>query len=175
MQKLGFLALIGGALTGCGMGPQAQMQGLQMQAQMDRNAAIHDCQSRFPTRIKGQAAAGVRCMNEAHQRHPQPGFEDLAKLAGLKSVDAAERFDAGKITAAQLDIELATIQSEYQTSAGNRYAQQGQVTAMQQQAAAAQQRNAIQQMATGAAIMSGPPVSNTTCSTLGNNVNCRHY
>lgn len=157
------------------------VQQAEMDAAMARNSAIHECRSKYPKRKRGKAADAVRCMNQANAIYTPPSIGDLVRLAGAKSLALAERYDAGQITETQMDVELASLDAEFQTATQTRLNQQMAVNAAQQQAAAAQQQAAMQQVLAGMAIMSGaysrpppPPVMprQTNCSTFGNRTNC---
>ena len=182
MRAVIAVAACGTALGAC-VGPQLDpVRQAQMDAAMARNTAIHECRSKYPKRKRGQAAEAVRCMNNANSLYQPPEAADLIRLAGARSLELAERYDAGKITDTQLDLEIAALDAEFQTAVRSRMSQQMAVVAAQEQAAAAQRQAAMQGIMAGAAIMAGaysrpppPPPSlprHTNCSTFGNRTNC---
>lgn len=176
------LCVIAASTSGCGIGPSYNAG---MSAQSAINSGLQECQQKYPKRQKGNAAAALRCSNGVYEQYAWVSAGnngDLVRLAGLKSVEAAERYDAGKITDAQFDLELATIDSQFKTEMANRTFQSASASAAQQQAAAAQRQAAMQQMATGMAIMNAnkppPPAplpTNTRCTTYGNTTNCNSF
>lgn len=182
MRLLTVVATAG--LCGCGLAQQAQLEQLHQQSQASLQADLSACKSRYPGLVKGQAADSLRCSNAAYERNAQalPGNnKDLISLAGAKSVAAAERFDNGQITKAELDVELAQIYTEFSSGSQNRTHQMIAAESAAQQAAAARHQAAMQGMAAGAAIMSGglaaPPArapfpQQTNCTTFGRNTNC---
>ena len=185
MRRISLVVICGLTQSACGLMQQAQYNSLYQEAQSNLSADLAACRKQYPARVKGQAAASMRCSNAAYARNSAAmggGYNgDLVTLAGAKAVEASERYDAGSITETQLDVELAQIQAEFQGGSQARQAQALTVGAAQQQANAARQQAAIQQMATGAAIMAGggaPPIApppmprHTNCSTYGANTNC---
>jgi hypothetical protein len=150
------------------------MSDAEVEAAMAQRSAYHECQRKYPKRERGKAAEAIRCVNTANEGRLGPD-QDLVRLTGLRNLDAAERYDAGKLTETQMDLELAAIASAFESQAQARHAQAATASASQQAAAAAQRQTSMQQIMNGAAIMSGPQQSNTSCSTLGNTMNCRHY
>lgn len=166
------------ALAGCGLAQQAQFQEARMNAEAELHRRSAECKKSYPDLTKGTARDAIRCMNVAHAKSGMLNGavdRDLVELAGLKAEEEAAKFDAGKITRSQLDLELARINSEYQTASQARVNAANMTLATQQQAAAAQQRAAMQQVLTGAAIMSAgtpPHPTQTNCSTFGRQTNC---
>jgi hypothetical protein len=165
-------------LSGCGLAQQAQLRSQYEQSSAVMQRELAECNRRYPKRVKGQAADALRCSNAAFERNARsvPGNNaDLVTLAGAKAVAAAERFDNGQITEAQLDVELATIHTEFAGGTQSRTNQGIMANAAAQQAAAARQQAAMQSVAAGAAIMAPPAPTTTNCSVFGNTMNCKSY
>lgn len=126
-----------------------------------------DCEKRFPA--KKPAAPRVRCRNDALIKRNAameqlPGhvrISDLARLASARYVLAAERYDAGRLSDAEYDLEVAAAENEYSTRWHDRVNGVTMATAAENQAAAARQQ----------AIQSAIPKS-VTCNRLGNTVTC---
>lgn len=155
------------------------MQAIGNAADEARAREIASCGSQYPAGVRGSAADNVRCTNAANLKFnralPGNGNLDLIEVANAQAVVAAEKFDAGKMTKAELDAEMAQIASKTKQAFTDRNMQASSTQAAQQQAAAARQQAAMNSIAAGAAIMAPPPPANTSCSTFGNTVNCRHY
>lgn len=178
MLRFGMLVLAT-ATAGCGLNQQAQMQAIGNAADEVRAKEIASCGAQYPAGVKGSAAANIRCTNAANlkfnQAIPGNGNLDLIEVANTQAVVAAEKFDAGKISKAEMEAEMALIASRTKQAFTDRGMQASNANAAQQQAAAARQQAAMNSIAAGAAIMTPPPPTNTSCSTFGNTVNCRHY
>lgn len=168
---------------GCGSSHQSQLQSAQMNEAMALNEEIIACRTRYSQRVKGQAAAGIRCATAAYDRHPMAyvGNRDLVKLFAAKSIGIAEKFDSGEISLAEFDRQIELVDAEFQVASRGRQSQDMALAAAQEQAAAARQQAAMQGIMAGAAIMSGaysrppppPPMPRqTNCTTFGNRTNC---
>lgn len=146
-------------------------------AQMMRGIA--ECQKRYPARIKGKAAESIRCTSDAKRGYASlVGNGDLIRLSSAKSIEAAERYDAGKITGSQLDVELASIEAEYTSGTQSRASQASIAYSAQQQAAAAEMQAIAarrqESLARAQAINDAfnPKQTTTNCTAFGNTMNC---
>lgn len=188
-RELTAICAVGAVLTGCGMSQQAQYQSAQMAEGMALNDDLIACRDKYPKLTKGQAAAAIRCANSAYDRHPTAhiGNRDLMQLATVRSLSAAEDYDAGKISASEYERRIMTIDAEFKVATHNRMSQDMAVAAAQQQAAASQQQAAMQSIAAGAALLTPPPPPppappaaprmpvSTRCASYGNVTNCSSY
>lgn len=177
------MAVLTSAVFAACAGPQFDsVQEAQMDAAMARTSEIHACQAAYPKRERGRAADGVRCMNAVNVKYPPPvQIADIERVAAFKTLDAAERYDSGKLSDTQFDAEIAAIKAEFQFALQGRQAQAMAVSAANQQAASARQQAAMQSIMAGAAIMSGstapppqplPMPRQTNCNTYGSRTNC---
>lgn len=145
------------------MSPQAAIQN-----------GIADCNQRFQRRVRGQAADYQRCVSETNNRYAAISgaayATDLIRLAGAKSIEAAERYDAGKLTESQYEVELASIDAEQRGGAHGRETQAAAAQAAVNQAAAAENIAATQRLRT---VQDAFAPKNTTCTGSGNSVTCR--
>ena len=152
--------------AGCGgnpgMSPQAAIQN-----------GISDCNQRFQKRVRGQATDYQRCVSETNNRYAEISgaglATDLIRLAGAKSIEAAERYDAGKLTESQYEVELASIDAERRGGAHGRATQTAAAQAAVNQAAAAENMAATQRLRT---VQDAFAPKNTTCTGSGNSVTC---
>lgn len=140
--------------------------------QMQKEIAA--CQQQYPHRVRGKAAEALRCSTSVHQRYAWVSGRglnnDLVKLAAAKSVEAGERYDAGKIGDAQLDLEIAAIEAELNTGTQVRLNQATMAASAEMQANAAQQQAAMQR---AKAIQDAfAPPKQTSCTSFGNTLNC---
>lgn len=144
-----------------------------MSPQQAIDLGLNECRQQFPKRVRGQLAAQQRCNNEVYDRYASlngPLNADLVRLAGLKTLEAAERYDAGKLTDTQFDLEVAQIKAEFEGGSQARASQALTAQAAQNQAAAAQSMAATQQ---SRAIQDAFAPKNTTCTGAGNTMTCR--
>lgn len=166
-------------LSGCGMNQNAQFHAIGNAANETRQQEFAACAAKFPPGVRGKSADNVRCTNAAnakfHRALPGNTNIDLIDVANTQAVVAAEKYDSGLISKAEFDAEMAQIASRTKQAFSDRDAQASNTYAMQQQAAAARQQAAMGSIAAGAAIMAPPQPSNTSCTTFGDTVNCRHY
>lgn len=140
------LILACGVLAGCGGNKLVE------EARSRQDAEIAHCERTLPAkpatpRFKCIAAA----LNKFHEAVNDPNL-DLARQTGARVVVAAERFDAGKITQAELDLERTTAVSAYHSELAKR-------------------RNEAL-MANSAAAQADAANSPRTCVRNGNVVNC---
>lgn len=183
MRPVILLGLLTVSISGCG-GSQTLRDDPIARARADASAAMMSglaaCKQKFPQRKKGEATAQMRCESEAKQDYAsQVGHGDLIKVASTRSIEAAERYDAGKISDAQFDVELASIEADLNTGSKTRMAQETLVGAAQQQAdSAREQSEAIRRQenlnrAKSIQDAFNPPTTTTNCTTFGNSTNCR--
>lgn len=153
--------------AGCGGNP-----GMSPQEAIQHG--ISDCNQRFQRRARGQAADYQRCVSETNNRYAEisgAGYAiDLTRLAGARSIESAERYDAGKLTESQYEVELASIDAERRGGIHGRATQTATAQAAVNQAAAAENIAANQRLRT---VQDAFAPKNTTCTGSGNSVTCR--
>lgn len=108
------LILVCGLLAGCAGNK------LIDEARSRQDAEIAECERKIPPK---PATPRYKCiasaLNKFHESINDP-HADLARQTGARVVVAAERFDAGKITQAELDLERATAVSAYHSEINRR-------------------------------------------------------
>lgn len=175
-MRVVIVAVLAATVGGCGAGQSglSHMSDAEVEAAMAKNSALHECQRKYPKRERGKAAEAIRCVNTANEGLLGPN-QDLVRLTGLRNLDAAERYDAGKLSETQMDLELASIASAFESQAQARYAQTATAAAAQHQAGAQQQaadqQRSMALIAAGARMMTPPP--SVSCSTFGGITTCR--
>lgn len=169
-------------LTGCGhpMHQRAQQEALAATAARDLQFAA--CERSHPDPHARPTRPRVICLNAAElgyhremARSVGNPFIDLVELAHARRLSASARFDAGKITAADYDVERAQIAADTNSEIASRQNTATTALAAQQQAVAAQQQAASAAIQAGAAIMAPRPPTNTNCQRVGSTVNCQSW
>lgn len=170
----GFAGAAALLVGGCGIAHQAKMQALSDAAEKAHATAIAACDAQYPIRKRGSEVALRQCKGAANIKYAlaQPGTPnaDLVRLANARSAEAAERYDSGKLTDAQYELELAAISSELVSGMDSRSNAKTMAEAAEGQANAAQQQ-AASQRAQDIEKAFAPP-KKTRCTTIGNTTNC---
>lgn len=164
-------------LTGCGTNAVSQQALL---ADKTRAQAEADCHRRYPDPLAKPSLPRITCLNQvalAYHQSISPYVEaqylDLVQLVTSQTVVAAERYDAGQMTGAEFQLEVARINTGYQSSVASRMQNQQMVSAAQTQAnAAVYQSIAAQQQAAAAQRQANQSSLPTTCIKTGNMVTC---
>lgn len=159
-------AFLGVFIAGCA-GAQIQQQA-QLASQV-RAAAQAKCDRIFPEKYKRPVSPRIECLNQAdlefadaHQASTgnNPFYANTRVLLAKRSL-AAQRYDAGKSTEAEYELEVATAATEFTKAVDDYQNNKAIVAAAQQQANAA----------TSLAITASLPKTQT-CNVFGDTVTC---
>jgi hypothetical protein len=146
------LAGVCAILSGCGLMAVRERQEAIAKARAEQEALFAECEEKFP-KTRGNFVNRAKCR--------QPGLELYAKLVPYPDLlqqdialrtAIAEKLDAGQLTVAQGELEIAQAHSQIVTEEQRRTLAVRSVNAQQSAAAAAWK--------------------GTTCSRVGNTVNC---
>jgi hypothetical protein len=150
------LTLVALALTlcGCGLARQQELQAQRAALNQQAQAAIQECDTKFPKGATPTAIARAQCLNDATEitRPVWGGSADLVNVFMTSRLAAAERFQKGQITFAQYSEEVATKWSQLVSEEQRRNLANRSVAAQE----------------TAAQNIGGP----TSCTRIGNTVNC---
>lgn len=167
------IIVVAAHLSGCGLAQQAQIQKDADVAVARREAGFQDCDRRYPDKRKKPITPRMQCLNDvvieyavAADRSVGNPFMDLVKLRNARVLAAADKFDKGQTSVAQLEVELAESDAEYTNQVTIRTNNAAMAGAAQQQAAAASQQ------AMTSAIRAATPPRPVACNTLGNSTTC---
>ena len=154
------------AVSACGPS-KLQHQALQAKTAYETESA--ECDRQHPDRTKKPTAPRINCHYIAHMKYLKGDPDaDLLQAVYTQSLVAAERYDAGKLTFAELEAINAQSIANYNTQRTQRRNSATVANSAAYQAAAAQtQAAAARQQAINAAM----PRS-TTCTRVGNSTTC---
>lgn len=156
MRRAGAIFLLAVALSACGLGRQ---RAEREAAFAESRAASQACMARYPDTPK-DAIAGAACLNEAEKIvRPYMPFPDLLDLRLAGRQEIAERYAAGRISKAQMNLEGSQLQASLVGEEQRRINSNRSVAAQQTAASAA---------VAGAAAASAP----RTCTRTFDTVTC---
>lgn len=129
------------------------------------DSELEECRRLYPNPDQRPVSPRMKCIGDATVKSSRVeakyGYKnlDLDELVRAQMVLLAERYDAGKITETEYQVEKAKIRTAYETQILQRQNSQAMVAAAQEQAAAASSQ----------AIAASRPVS---CTIIGHTASC---
>lgn len=112
-MRVWFLLPLFAGLAGCGVVAANQRAEANAKARADFSAAVEACNQQFTDRTR-QAIARAQCINAAQTTHLQPTvpYPDLLLQINATRMATAEQVQAGRMTVAQADLQLAQVVSQ---------------------------------------------------------------
>lgn len=167
-------------LPACGLAHQAKIQKDADSAQAEADRAASECERLHPDKNRKPVTPRTQCFNDARLNYGLAMDRsignlnlDLFRLSNARMLVVAERFDSGKTTVAQFELEKAEAQANFNDQIAARHNSATIAAAAQQQAAAAsQQATAASEQSINSAVTAATSTKPVSCSRIGNTVTC---
>jgi hypothetical protein len=168
-------------LAGCAAQQAQQRQQAMLAAALEQHTAdIATCKATFSESDK-DAIARTKCFNEADEKYiPTTRYPDLGYLVIAKRSELAEKQAAGKITRAQVVLELQQLLTQLTSEEQRRNNDANAIAAQQQANNNAAALMVLQSMQANRPVpyqlpmpAPPPPTLNTNCQTVGTSTFCQ--
>jgi len=164
------------SLAGCGLARMAETREKVAAARQALAVDLAACERSYPDHYRKPVMPRMRCLRDAAMRFQasmdQLGLgrdTDLTRAMTSHLVAVAEQYDAGRLSQAQFDAEMAATLADYNSRRLARQNSAHMVTAARAQASAAERQASAAEDLVAAARM---PSTTVTCMRVGNMVTC---